>query len=101
MAEYLPILTCRSKWFEKAKPLAVGNLVMVVDPANLRNVWSKGKVIKVNMSEDSQVRRAKVDSKRCVGEASRQVGDSRRDSKRGVSLQQLIALLRGSVTVIV
>ncbi|XP_037828764.1 uncharacterized protein LOC119616475 [Lucilia sericata] len=60
VAEYLPTLTCRTKWFEKAKPLAVGELVVVVDPANPRNVWPKGRVIEVYKSEDGQVRKAKV-----------------------------------------
>ena len=40
--------------------MAVGDLVVVVDPANLRNVWPKGKFIEINMSEDGQVRRAKA-----------------------------------------
>ncbi|KAI8123979.1 hypothetical protein CVS40_5802 [Lucilia cuprina] len=60
VAEYLPTLPFRTKWFEKAKPLAVGELVVVVDPANPRNVWPKGRVIEVYKSEDSQVRKAKV-----------------------------------------
>ncbi|XP_061401555.1 uncharacterized protein LOC133337338 [Musca vetustissima] len=35
--EYLPCLTLRSKWHEKAKPLNIGDLVIVVDPSNPRN----------------------------------------------------------------
>ncbi|XP_065365403.1 uncharacterized protein LOC135958426 [Calliphora vicina] len=60
VTEYLPTLTCRSKWFEKAKPLAIGELVVVVDPANPRNVWPKGRIIEVYKSADGQVRKAKV-----------------------------------------
>lgn len=60
VAEYLPTLTCRTKWFEKAKPLEVGDLVVVVDPSNPRNVWPRGRVIEVRIADDGQVRRAKV-----------------------------------------
>ncbi|XP_059223223.1 uncharacterized protein LOC131997003 [Stomoxys calcitrans] len=60
LAEYLPSLTCRSKWFEKSKPLRVGDLVVVVDPANPRNVWPRGKVLSTKMAEDGQVRSAKI-----------------------------------------
>ncbi|XP_075170474.1 uncharacterized protein LOC142242837 [Haematobia irritans] len=60
VTEYMPTLTCRTKWFEKVKPLEVGDLVVVVDPANPRNVWPKGKVIEVFVAADGQVRKAKV-----------------------------------------
>lgn len=60
MAEYLPTITCRTRWFEKAKPLAVGELVVVVDPENPRNVWPKGRIVEVFKSKDRQVCKAKV-----------------------------------------
>ncbi|XP_075156642.1 uncharacterized protein LOC142229926 [Haematobia irritans] len=60
VSEYLSTLTCRTKWFEKAKPLEVGDLVVVVDPSNPRNVWPRGKVIEIFKASDGQVRRAKV-----------------------------------------
>lgn len=60
VAEFLPTLTCRTKWFEKSRPLTVGDLVVVVDPAHPRNVWPKGRIIEVNMSDDGQVRKAKI-----------------------------------------
>ncbi|XP_075150403.1 uncharacterized protein LOC142224509 [Haematobia irritans] len=60
VAEYLPSLTCRAKWFEKTKPLAVGDLVVVIDPSNPRNVWPRGKVSEVSVADDGQVRSARV-----------------------------------------
>ncbi|XP_075160331.1 uncharacterized protein LOC142233319 [Haematobia irritans] len=59
-AEYMPTLTCRSKWFEKTSPLKVGDLVIVVDPANPRNVWPRGKVVSTKVAADGQVRSAKI-----------------------------------------
>lgn len=64
--EYLPNLTCRTKWHEKVKPLSVGDLVVVVDPGSPRNVWLRGKVIDVKLSSDNQVRSAKILTKQGV-----------------------------------
>ncbi|KAI8115933.1 hypothetical protein CVS40_11923 [Lucilia cuprina] len=60
LAEYLPSLTCRTKWFEKSKPLTVGDLVVVVDPSSPRNVWPRGKVLETTVAKDGQVRRANI-----------------------------------------
>ncbi|XP_055918440.1 uncharacterized protein LOC129950533 [Eupeodes corollae] len=38
IAEYLPTLTRRTKWLTPAKPLEVGDLVLIVDPTNPRNI---------------------------------------------------------------
>lgn len=58
--EYLPTLTKRTKWFEKAKPLVIGDIVIVVDERNPRNTWPKGIVIDVNKGTDGQTRSAIV-----------------------------------------
>lgn len=58
--EYLPTLTRRTKWLEPAKPLEVGNIVIIVDETLPRNVWPKGRITEVMKSKDGQVRRAKV-----------------------------------------
>ncbi|XP_055848298.1 uncharacterized protein LOC129913548 [Episyrphus balteatus] len=58
VAEYLPTLTRRTKWFTPAKPLEVGDIVLVVDPTSPRNSWAKGRIIKVKLSKDDQVRSA-------------------------------------------
>ncbi|XP_055918535.1 uncharacterized protein LOC129950632 [Eupeodes corollae] len=58
--EYLPTLTRRSKWFTPTKPIAVGDIVIVTDESNPRNLWPKGRVIDVKPGKDGQVRRATV-----------------------------------------
>ncbi|XP_073815948.1 uncharacterized protein [Musca autumnalis] len=60
LAEYLPSLTCRSKWFERHAPLRKGDLVVIVDPFFPRNVWPRGKVLETRLAKDGQVRSAKV-----------------------------------------
>lgn len=58
--EYLPTLTRRSKWFERVKPLEIGDIVVLVDNLLPRNVWPKGCVVDVVKASDGQVRRAMV-----------------------------------------
>lgn len=60
VAEYLPTLTKRTKWFQPVKPLEIGNIVVVVDEKLPRNCWPKGRIIGVTRSKDGQVRRASV-----------------------------------------
>lgn len=65
LREYLPMITRRTKWFEKVKPVEEGDVVFIVDPNGPRNCWPRGRVISVNKSSDGQVRSAKV--KTCAG----------------------------------
>uniref|UniRef100_A0AAG5D3P8 Integrase catalytic domain-containing protein n=1 Tax=Anopheles atroparvus TaxID=41427 RepID=A0AAG5D3P8_ANOAO len=58
--EYLPTLTRRTKWFQPARPIKVGDVVIVVDNNAPRNCWPKGRVVKVTRASDGQVRRATV-----------------------------------------
>ncbi|XP_062565178.1 uncharacterized protein LOC134227602 [Armigeres subalbatus] len=60
VVEYLPTLTRRTKWFQPVKPLAEGDVVVVVDHNLPRNTWPKGRVVGVTVSKDGQVRRASV-----------------------------------------
>lgn len=60
LTEYLPSLTCRTKWYDRTKPLCQGDLVIIVDPSLPRNVWLRGKVLETRLAEDGQVRSAKV-----------------------------------------
>ncbi|XP_075163374.1 uncharacterized protein LOC142236009 [Haematobia irritans] len=60
ISEYLPTLTCRTKWHERRKPLCQGDLVIVVDPSLPRNVWIRGKVVETRLAKDGQVRSAKI-----------------------------------------
>ncbi|XP_062537685.1 uncharacterized protein LOC134206012 [Armigeres subalbatus] len=58
--DYLPSITRRSKWFIPAKPIAVGDIVLIVDPKLARNCWPKARVIATHEAPDGQVRRATV-----------------------------------------
>ncbi|KAL7742127.1 hypothetical protein ACLKA6_018370 [Drosophila palustris] len=58
--EMLPNITRRNKWHQKVKPIAVGDIVLIVDENQRRNTWTKGRVIEVTTAEDGQVRRAKI-----------------------------------------
>ncbi|XP_055543645.1 uncharacterized protein LOC129729179 [Wyeomyia smithii] len=58
--EYTPIITRREKWFSAVKAIAVGDIVIVVDPNFPRNCWPKGSIVAVKVSKDGQVRSATV-----------------------------------------
>ncbi|XP_055527591.1 uncharacterized protein LOC129720178 [Wyeomyia smithii] len=60
IAEYLPTLTRRTKWFQPVKPIAEGDIVIVVDETLPRNCWPKGRVVNAIRSKDGQVRRTQV-----------------------------------------
>ncbi|XP_062705505.1 uncharacterized protein LOC115255509 [Aedes albopictus] len=57
--DYLPDITRRTKWHEQAKPLQVGDVVVIVDPEHPRSCWPKGRVIGVT-SSGRQTRKATV-----------------------------------------
>ncbi|XP_052835157.1 uncharacterized protein LOC128251924 [Drosophila gunungcola] len=58
--EYMPIITRRSKWFPKRSPLAVGDIVIIVDENLPRNLWPKGRITEVTTAKDGQVRSATI-----------------------------------------
>lgn len=60
MTDYMPEITRRTKWFERPKPITVGDVVVIVDPKMPRNCWPKGKIIGTKISADNQVRSATV-----------------------------------------
>lgn len=60
VAEVLPSLTRRTNWFEKAKPIEVGNVVVIIDPNSPRYSWPKGVVVSTIPGKDGQVRSAIV-----------------------------------------
>ncbi|XP_053699046.1 uncharacterized protein LOC128746016 [Sabethes cyaneus] len=60
--DYMPTITRRTKWFTPAKPIAVGDIVVIVDPKFHRNHWPKGRVIDTHQAPDGQVRWATVQS---------------------------------------
>ena len=54
------MLPTRGKWSQKVKPIAVDDIVLIVDEYAERNTWLKGRVVEVVMAKDGQVCRAKV-----------------------------------------
>lgn len=57
--DYLPS-SRRTKWFEKVKPVEVGDVVILVDPKLPRNTWPKGRIIGIKRGKDGQVRSATI-----------------------------------------
>jgi len=60
LQDYLPELTRRSRWYTRTTPIAVGNIVIVVDPNLPRHAWPKGEIVKTVIGRDGQVRSAFV-----------------------------------------
>jgi hypothetical protein len=60
VAEYMPELTKRGKWYAKAEPLQKGDLVLIVDPKAPRNTWTRGRIDSITKGKDEQVRSATV-----------------------------------------
>nr|XP_044248839.1 uncharacterized protein LOC108056814 [Drosophila takahashii] len=61
LREYLPTLTRRTKWFQPPPlPLAIGDLVIIVDENAKRNTWLRGRIVDVHQGADGQVRSAVV-----------------------------------------
>lgn len=60
IAEFLPILTRRTKWCEKVVPIKIGDLVIVCDADMPRNQWIRGRITKVFEGKDGQVRSAEI-----------------------------------------
>ena len=58
--DYLPTITRRGKWINMVKPIAVGDIVIIVDSNMPRNSWPKGRVVEVIAAKDGQVRQATV-----------------------------------------
>ncbi|XP_067628058.1 uncharacterized protein [Eurosta solidaginis] len=61
LREYLPTLTRRTKWFQPPlAPIAVNDIVIIVDENSKRCSWPKGIVVDIHHSKDGQVRSAIV-----------------------------------------
>ncbi|XP_055613505.1 uncharacterized protein LOC129759945 [Uranotaenia lowii] len=58
--DYLPTLTRRTKWFNDAKQIEVGDIAVIVDPNLPRNCWPKGRIISTHLSPDGRVRWATI-----------------------------------------
>lgn len=61
--EYLPTLTTRRKWFGEAKPVAVGDVVVIVEDGQ-RNGWRRGRVKEIVIAKDGRIRQALIQTAR-------------------------------------
>lgn len=62
LREYVPTLIPRKKWLQRESPLAVGDVVLVVDLQATRNSWKKGTIVEVYEGADGEVRVAKINT---------------------------------------
>ncbi|PFX25917.1 hypothetical protein AWC38_SpisGene9441 [Stylophora pistillata] len=60
MKEYLLTLNTRNKWVEEKRNLVPGDVVLVVDPGNLRGHWPLGRIQEVFPGPDGKVRVVRV-----------------------------------------
>ncbi|XP_036344982.1 uncharacterized protein LOC118754222 [Rhagoletis pomonella] len=60
LAEYLPDLCRRTKWWKPVEPLSLGDLVLVCDDRMHRSRWLIVRVVSVKPGKDGQVRVAEV-----------------------------------------
>lgn len=62
--EVIPVLNMRTKWFQRAEPLAVGDVVMIADET-VRGKWRRGRIIEVIKGKsDDQVRQVRMNTAR-------------------------------------
>ena len=59
LKEYLPVLTSREKWIQKATPLQIGDVVITADPS-IANSWRLGIVENVIHGSQDQVRQVVI-----------------------------------------
>lgn len=57
--EYLPEIARRTKWFDQAKQLQIGDVVAVVN-STIPYSWQLGRVIEITQSKDGNVRQARI-----------------------------------------
>ncbi|XP_053663516.1 uncharacterized protein LOC128712653 [Anopheles marshallii] len=60
IADYLPTLTRRTKWFDSVPPIKEGDVVLIVDGNLPRNTWPMGRVLEVTRARDGQTAVNKV-----------------------------------------
>ena len=56
---YLPTIQDRKKWWIRASPLKVGDIVVVADN-DLQGSWRMGRIIKVLKGSNDQVRKVEI-----------------------------------------
>ncbi|XP_022079226.1 uncharacterized protein LOC110973069 [Acanthaster planci] len=59
---YLPSMQARQKWRKEEDDLAVGNVVLMIDPHQVRASWPLARIIEVLPGDDGRVRAVRVES---------------------------------------
>ncbi|XP_067950522.1 uncharacterized protein [Watersipora subatra] len=59
-SQYLSKIETRSKWQHPQPNLKVGDVVLIIDENQPRNLWSTGKIVALHFGADSRVRKATV-----------------------------------------
>ena len=59
---YLPVLTKRTKWLKETTPLAVGELVLLINPNETREQWKRGIIRKLYKGRDGRCRVADIET---------------------------------------
>jgi hypothetical protein len=62
MRKVVPSLTEREKWYQNQPNLEIGDIVIIIAPANPRGTWPTGQVIQVIAGPDKIFRSAVVQS---------------------------------------
>lgn len=58
--EYVPTMTRKTKWFQPVKQIDIGDVVLVMDEKNSRNVYPKARVVDRVIGSNDQVRRVRL-----------------------------------------
>ncbi|XP_055910058.1 uncharacterized protein LOC129944558 [Eupeodes corollae] len=72
--EYLPVITRRSKWFKDTKHVQMGDIVIVIEPNEIRSAWHLGRVIEIYPGPDGVARMADVKLSNGVIKYKRSIG---------------------------
>lgn len=64
--EYLPLLQERQKWNQKKQSLAVGDVVVIMDPTAPRGSWLLGKVLEIFPDAKGMVRSVQLQTKKVL-----------------------------------
>ena len=63
LRNFTPNLQCRSKWFKDRRNLAIGDVVLIIDPMKQRSRWEMTIVEQVYNGDDGLIRSVRVKTK--------------------------------------
>jgi len=104
MQEYVPSLIGREKWDQSARPLRIGDQVLIMDENAKRGEWLTGTVTSVHPSSDGVARRVTVKTSRSI--LTRPVvklcfiaaGPQNKNKEYGLSETRSLSLPLGAIT---